>query len=114
MASVQRDPYKLIGTRLDRYLIQEVAGGGGMGAVYRAQHEITKGAVAIKVLRPDTPLSDQAGVSMFFEEAVKTVSLNHPSIVKVIGADYTQDGLAFMVMEWLDGHTLDDEMYRKG
>lgn len=114
MPSVKRDPFKLIGTKLDRYLIQEVAGGGGMGIVYRAQHEITKGIVAIKVLRPDMSLSDQSGVSMFFEEAVKTVSLNHPAIVKVIGADYTADGLAFMVMEWLDGHTLGDELYKSG
>lgn len=112
MESVKRDPYRLIGTKLDRYLIQEVAGGGGMGVVYRAQHEITKGVVAIKVLRPDSPLNNEAGVSMFFEEAAKTVSLNHPSIVKVIGADYTPEGLAFMVMEWLDGHTLSDELYR--
>lgn len=113
MEPVKRDPYKLVGTKLDRYLIQEVAGGGGMGVVYRAQHEITKGVVAIKVLRPDSPLNNDAGVSMFFEEAVKTVSLNHPAIVKVIGADYTPDGLAFMVMEWLDGLTLSDELYRQ-
>lgn len=112
MESVKRDPYKLVGTKLDRYLIQEVAGGGGMGVVYRAQHEITKGVVAIKVLRPDSPLNNDAGVAMFFEEAAKTVSLNHPSIVKVIGADYTPEGLAFMVMEWLDGQTLSDELYR--
>jgi len=112
--SAKRDPFKLIGTRLDRYSIQEVAGGGGMGIVYRAQHEITKGIVAIKVLRPDMSPNDQSGISLFFEEAVKTTQLNHPFIVKVTGADYTPEGLAFMVMEWLEGHTLSDELHKQG
>src|SRR5262247_2841470 len=111
---VKRDPYKLVGEKLERYEIQELIGIGGMGAVYRAQHEITKAKVAIKVLRPDLTISNEEGVGFFFEEAAKTVSLQHPMIVKVLSADYTPDGSAYMVMEWLDGRTLEQEMKERG
>jgi serine/threonine protein kinase/formylglycine-generating enzyme required for sulfatase activity len=110
----RRDPYKLVGGKLERYEIQELIGIGGMGAVYRAQHEITKAKVAIKVLRPDLTISYEEGVGFFFEEATKTVSLQHPMIVKVLSADYTPDGSAYMVMEWLDGRTLEQEMKDRG
>src|SRR5262245_9850804 len=113
-SQVKRDPYKIVGAKLERYEIQELIGIGGMGAVYRAQHEITKAKVAIKVLRPDLTISNEEGVGFFFEEATKTVSLQHPMIVKVINADYTPDGSAYMVMEWLDGRTLDQEIKERG
>src|SRR5262245_21260360 len=113
-SQVKRDPYKLVGTTLERYEIQELIGIGGMGVVYRAQHEITKARVAIKILRPDLTISNEEGVGYFFEEATKTVSLRHPLIIKVIGADYTPDGSAYMVMEWLNGYTLDKEMKEEG
>jgi serine/threonine protein kinase/formylglycine-generating enzyme required for sulfatase activity len=113
-SQLRRDPYKLVGAKLERYEIQELIGIGGMGAVYRAQHEITKAKVAIKVLRPDLTISNEEGVGFFFEEATKTVSLQHPMIVKVLSADYTPDGSAYMVMEWLDGRTLEQEMKQRG
>ena len=113
-SQLRRDPYKLVGEKLERYEIQELIGIGGMGAVYRAQHEITKAKVAIKVLRPDLTISYEEGVGFFFEEATKTVSLQHPMIVKVLSADYTPDGSAYMVMEWLDGRTLEQEMKDRG
>jgi TonB family protein len=111
---VKRDPYKLVGTNLERYEIQELVGIGGMGVVYSAQHEITKARVAIKILRPDLTISNEDGVAFFFEEATKTVALRHPLIIKVISADYTPDGSAYMVMEWLDGRTLAEEMKENG
>ncbi|MBO0723055.1 MAG: protein kinase, partial [Blastocatellia bacterium] len=111
---MKRDPYKLVGTNLERYEIQELVGIGGMGVVYRAEHEITKAKVAIKILRPDLTISNEEGVGFFFEEATKTVALRHPMIIKVLSADYTPDGSAYMVMEWLDGRTLADEMKANG
>ncbi len=113
-SQVKRDPYKLVGTILERYEIQELIGIGGMGVVYRAQHEITKARVAIKILRPDLTISNEEGVGFFFEEATKTVALRHPMIIKVISADYTPDGSAYMVMEWLDGLTLAEELKASG
>jgi serine/threonine protein kinase len=109
-----RDPYKLVGTTLKRYQIQGLVGIGGMGAVYRAQHEITRAIVAVKVLRPDLWMGDQESLSFFFAEATKTVALNHPSIIKVNDADITEDGLAFMVMDLLDGRTLETELKENG
>src|SRR5262245_37994385 len=113
-SQLRRDPYKLVGVKLERYEIQELIGIGGMGAVYRAQHEITKAKVAIKVLRPDLTISNEEGVGFFFDEATKTASLQHQKLVKVLSADYTTDGSAYMVMEWLDGRTLDQEMKERG
>jgi formylglycine-generating enzyme required for sulfatase activity/serine/threonine protein kinase len=109
-----RDPYKLVGTNLKRYQIQGLVGIGGMGAVYRAQHEITKAVVAVKVLRPDLWMGDQESLSYFFAEATKTCALNHPSIIKVNDADITEDGLAFMVMDLLDGRTIETELKEMG
>ncbi len=113
-SQLKRDPYKLVGTILERYEIQELVGIGGMGVVYRAQHEITKAIVAIKILRPDLTISNEEGVGFFFEEATKTVALRHPMIIKVLSADYTPDGSAYMVMEWLDGRTLAEELKANG
>src|SRR5262245_50400457 len=120
-SQLRRDPDKLVGAKLERYEIQELIGIGGMGAVYRAQHEITRAKVAIKVLRPDLIISNEEGMGsneegmgFFFEKATNTASLQHPMIVKVLSADYTPDGSAYMVMEWLDGRTLDQEMKERG
>lgn len=107
---VIRDPYNFVGKTLGRYYLHEFVGIGGMGVVYRAQHITTEGIVAVKVLKPDLALQNSAMDKYFFEEAKKTVGLNHPYIIKVTDADMTADGTAFLVMEWLDGHTLEEEM----
>src|SRR5262245_14940345 len=108
------DPFNLVGTNLKRYQIQELVGVSEMGAVYRAQHEITRAVVAVKVLRSDLSIGDQDEPSIFFNEVAKTIALNHPSIIKVNEADLTPDGLAFMVMEWFEGRTLEQELKQHG
>jgi len=110
----KRDPYQLVNTQLGRYQILEYVGSGGMGAVYRARHEIYKGDVAVKVLKPDLTTEYPEMVGFFFAEAEKTVGLDHPHIISVKYADITPEGLAFLVMEWLDGWTLEEEMREVG
>jgi len=116
MASrTKRDPYGLVGTVLaDRYHLDDLVGIGGMGVVYRARHLVTTATVAVKVLKPDLALSCPELVEAFFKEAKATVALDHPYIIRVTDAAVTRDGLPFLVMEWLSGHTLEEELRRQG
>jgi serine/threonine protein kinase len=111
---IKRDPYRIAGSTQGKYEIHRLVGIGGMGAVYYAQHTNTKGVVAVKVLKPDLALENPDMIKYFFEEGRKTVALKHPSIIRVTDADITDDGLAYLVMEWLDGPTLEDELKDHG
>jgi serine/threonine protein kinase/Tfp pilus assembly protein PilF len=109
----KRDPLGLIGEKLNRYRIEEFAGQGGMSVVYRARHEIGEYIVAVKVLDP-TLAGDPKMVSSFLAEARNTATLRHPSIIRINDVDQTEDGWAYLVMEWLDGRTLYDELKERG
>lgn len=111
----KRDPYGLVGTTVaDRYKVEELVGIGGMGVVYRAQHVMTTATVALKVLKPDLAIAYPDMVESFFKEAKATVGLDHPYIIKVTDAAVTADGIPFLVMEWLNGRTLEAEIRDKG
>jgi serine/threonine protein kinase/tetratricopeptide (TPR) repeat protein len=107
------DPLGLIGEKLNRYQIEGFAGRGGMSVVYRARHEIGKYVVAVKVLDPQLA-GDPKMVNSFLAEARNTAALRHPSIIRINDVDQTEEGWAYMVMEWLDGRTLYDELRRQG
>jgi len=112
---MKRDPYGLVGAILtDRYYLEELVGIGGMGVVYRARHLVTTATVAVKLLKPDLALACPELVEAFFKEAKATVALDHPYIIRVTDAAMTRDGLPFLVMEWLGGHTLEEELRRHG
>jgi len=94
------------------YHILEKIGEGGMGAVYKAQDTHLDRIVAVKVL-PKEKLSDPERKQRFVQEAKAASSLNHPNIIVV--HDITSDhGLDFMVMEYVEGQTLDQLIGRKG
>jgi len=112
--AAKRDPYRLVGTILGRYQIHEFVGVGGMGAVYRATHQVIEDIVALKILKPDLAYENEPMVQFFFKEAKNTRRLNHPFIVRVTDADISNDGIAFLIMEWLEGYTLEDELKEKG
>jgi hypothetical protein len=110
-----RDPYGWVGTTVaDRYNVEELVGIGGMGVVYRARHLMTTATVALKVLKPDLAMAYPEMVASFFKEAKATVGLDHPYIIKVTDAAVTADGIPFLVMEWLEGRTLEAEIRDKG
>jgi eukaryotic-like serine/threonine-protein kinase len=109
----KRDPLGLIGEKLNRYRIEEFAGQGGMSVVYRARHEIGEYVVAVKVLDPELA-GDPRMVNSFLAEARNTAALRHPSIIRINDVDRTEEGWAYLVMEWLDGRTLHDELRRHG
>lgn len=89
------------------YRLLRLLGSGGMGSVYLAERtdgELER-QVAIKLLRAD---SQRPGWrERFLKERQLLASLNHPSIVRVLDAGHTQDGLPYLVMEYVDGTPVD-------
>ncbi len=92
------------GTTLGPYEILSPIGAGGMGEVYKARDTRLDRTVAIKVL-PEHVASDPDLKQRFEREAKTISSLNHPHICTLhdIGS---QDGIDFLVMEYLEGETL--------
>jgi len=110
-----RDPYHLVGrTLLGKYRIDALVGLGGMGAVYQAFHSGIDRRVAIKILQPNIALDDERVVELFEREAKLAGRLTHENIVDVKDAGHTDDGISYIVMEWLEGRTLDEELSKCG
>jgi serine/threonine protein kinase len=109
------DPYQMIGrTLLDKYQVEALVGLGGMGAVYCAYHTGLDRRVALKILQPNIALADEHLVELFAREAKVAGRLTHENIVDVKDAGRTPDGIAYIVMEWLEGSTLDEELREQG
>ncbi|HUQ30696.1 MAG TPA: serine/threonine-protein kinase [Pyrinomonadaceae bacterium] len=103
----------LVGRTLDeKYRLDEHLGAGGMGTVYRATHLLIDRPVAIKVLNPRY-VEDEAAQTRFRREARAAGRLQHANAVTVTDFGSTRDGLVYIVMELLEGHTLRDVLARE-
>ena len=98
----------MIGQTLGHYRILEKVGAGGMGVVYRARDEQLERDVALKVL-PSGTLDNEASRRNFRKEALALAKLNHPNI-ETVYEFATQDGMDFLVMEFVPGKTLADKL----
>lgn len=98
----------MIGATLSHYRILEKIGTGGMGEVYRAWDERLERDVALKLL-PAGLVADEAARRRFHKEALALSKLSHPNVATVYDFD-TEDGVAFLVMEYVAGITLDDKL----
>jgi eukaryotic-like serine/threonine-protein kinase len=98
----------MIGQTLGHYRILEQVGAGGMGVVYRAHDEQLERDVALKVL-PSGTLTDNASRRQFRREALALGKLSHPNIETIYEFD-TQDGIDFLVMEYVPGNTLAERL----
>ncbi len=93
-----------------KYRLLELIGAGGMGAVYLCEHTLMKRLVALKVL-PVEKLEDPSNLDRFHREARAVAALDHPNIVRAYDIDLF-DKLHFLVMEYVDGHSLQEIIAR--
>src|ERR1700694_2581116 len=91
-------------TRLGPYEIVSAIGAGGMGEVYRAKDTRLNRTVAVKVLAKHLSSNPQSR-ERFDREAKAISSLSHPHICPLYDVGH-QDGIDFLVMEYLEGETL--------
>jgi serine/threonine protein kinase len=100
-------------TLAGKYLVERLIKRGGMGAVYRGKHVMMDKTVAIKVLRPSLA-GDDAVVARFSREAKAASRISHPHAVSVTDFGEAENGVVFLVMEYLDGRTLKDIIRTEG
>ncbi len=111
---LEDDPTTIVDSVLDgQYHIESMLGKGGMGAVYRARHILLGDKVAIKVLPPQMR-NNAEWLRRFRREGQAARRFRHPNAVTVYDLRTTSDGLIYMVMEFVEGHTLDAELKRRG
>jgi predicted Ser/Thr protein kinase len=102
----------LVGSKLGPYEVLEPLGRGGMAEVYKGLHPTLGRTVALKLLPADLA-KDQEFRHRFEREARMVAALKHPNIIQVFDCG-EQDGLYYMVMEYIEGKVLEDVMRAMG
>src|SRR6266851_4911468 len=100
----------------DKYRLERLLGQGGMGAVYLATHLGTERYVALKLITPQF-MRNQEFVERFRREAEAAGRLRHPNVVDVTDFGFGEVAgrrLAYLVMEYLDGCSLEDVLAQEG
>src|SRR5438477_8690374 len=100
-------------TLAGKYKIDKLIKRGGMGAVYRGKHVLMDKTVAIKVLRPSLAVDDDV-VRRFSREAKAASRISHPHAVTVTDFGEDENGVVFLVMEYLSGRTLKEVIKSEG
>ncbi|MBX3229104.1 MAG: serine/threonine protein kinase [Labilithrix sp.] len=96
-----------VGTVLrEKYTVEEIIGVGGMASVYAASHRNGR-RVALKLLHPELSLRADLR-KRFLREAQAANAVKHPGVVAVLDDDVAEDGAAFLVMELLDGQSVEE------
>ncbi|WP_129726812.1 Stk1 family PASTA domain-containing Ser/Thr kinase [Ectobacillus funiculus] len=103
----------MIGKRLnDRYKLLKVIGGGGMANVYLGHDVILDREVAVKILRLDYSNNEEF-IKRFHREAQSVTSLSHPNVVNIYDVG-EEDGIYYLVMEYVPGQTLKQYIQQQG
>src|SRR6476660_432018 len=111
---LEADPSSLVDTVLDgQYQMESLLGKGGMGAVYRARHILLGDRVAIKVLPPEMR-GNTEWLRRFQREGQAARRFRHPNAVTVYDLRTSADGTIYLVMEYVEGNTLDVELKKRG
>jgi serine/threonine protein kinase/AmiR/NasT family two-component response regulator len=104
----------LPGTVLDeKYRLDTKIGEGGFGVVYQATHIGLNRPVAIKIFRPIASNVSPEGLKRFRLEGISACRVNHPNAISILDCGVSSKGIAYLVMELLQGHTLADELRKK-
>lgn len=101
------------GFRVGPYIIQDLLGRGGMGAVYLAEHLDLHRKVAVKVLAPGRGEDARLATERFLREARAAAALDHPNIVRIFDVARHNE-TPYLVMEYVDGETLQQTLERDG
>src|SRR3569832_640082 len=111
---LEADPASIVNTVLDgQYQMEALLGKGGMGAVYRARHILLGDRVAIKVLPPEVRTNAE-WLRRFRREGQAARRFRHPNAVTVYDLRTAADGTIFLVLEYVEGHTLDVAIKTRG
>ena len=100
-------------TQLGQYVIGERLGSGGMGEVFKAEHQLLRRPCAVKLIRPEHA-GDAEVLQRFEREVQSTSALTHPNTVAIYDYGIADDGTFYYVMEYLPGHTLEEIVANEG
>src|SRR5947209_5061196 len=110
---LEDDPSSIVNTVLDgQYQVESMLGKGGMGAVYSARHILLGDRVAIKILPPEVR-NNAEWLRRFRREGQAARRFRHPNAVTVYDLRTASDGFIYLVMEFVEGTTLDVELKRR-
>src|SRR5881392_3611152 len=97
-----------------RYQLERRLGQGGMGVVFKARHIFLKTAHAIKVILPDLVGNDPMLVTRFRQEALAAAAIRHQNIIAVTDFGVVRGTMPFLVMEFVNGRSLQEIMAEEG
>jgi len=97
-----------------RYQLEKRLGQGGMGVVFKARHIFLKTAHAIKIILPDLVGNDPNLVTRFRQEALAAAAIRHQNIIAVTDFGVVRGTMPFLVMEFVQGKSLQDIMAEEG
>src|SRR5579871_642343 len=97
---------------IGNYKVLERIGSGGMGSVFLCEHKFMRRRAAVKIL-PTSQSNDASALERFYREARAVAALDHPNIVRAYDIDQDEN-LHFLVMEYVDGSSLQEIVHRSG
>src|SRR5687767_3169125 len=111
---LQESPESFVGRVIDgKYRVEGFIAQGGMGSVYRARHILLGDEVVIKTLRSEMR-NNAEWLRRFQREGKAARAFRHPNAVTVYDLSSDPAGMIYMVMEYVEGHTLDKELKGRG
>ncbi len=103
--SIRHEAFKA--RQLGQYVLKTKLGAGGMGEVYRAEHQLLKRPCAIKLIRPNK-VAEPAVLTRFEREVQATAKLTHWNSIEIYDYGHSDDGTFYYAMELLPGLSLED------